>query len=77
MTRIAVATRPRTYPFRRNAFRVRVWKANKPKWDYRDDPGGTGWEIAREAAACPDCASTRAEAGMASIARDPPSVGAA
>jgi hypothetical protein len=51
--RVVSETRPRIYPFRMKANRaVRI----KDKLVYPDDPGGTGWEIAREITVCPACA---------------------
>lgn len=51
--RVVVETRPRVYPFRKEANR-RVWK--KSKWEKTDNEGGTGFEIVREVIACPSCA---------------------
>lgn len=50
--RVTVETQPRTYPYRREANRFK----RKSKIEVRDDPGGTGQEIAREMTACPACA---------------------
>lgn len=48
--RITLATRPRQYPAR--------LKANKlGKNQYSNDPGGEGYETAREIIACPECAA--------------------
>lgn len=60
-TKVVLATRLRTYPFRLNAHPrgrhgVRRWAA---------DPGGSGYEIAKEATACPVCAA--ALSGTANI----------
>ncbi len=51
--RIVVETRPRSYPFRPRANRF----VHERKVEYRDDPGGSGYEIVREVTACPDCAA--------------------
>jgi len=51
--RVPVKTRLKTYPFRRNAFRIRDHETNKMRWV--DDPGGSGWEIVREILVCNDC----------------------
>jgi len=52
---IVVETRPRVYPFREEAQEVVVWHHGKRKIEPRDDPGGTGREIAREIRVCPPC----------------------
>ncbi|MDX2011650.1 MAG: hypothetical protein SFW67_15725 [Myxococcaceae bacterium] len=49
--RLVAARRPRQYPARKDAFQV----TKKGKWQWVDDPGGEGWEIARERAVCPRC----------------------
>ena len=53
-----VVRRPKQYPFRReaNVF-YRPDGNEKVKEHRRDDPGGEGWEIAKELLACPDCAA--------------------
>ena len=50
---IVVEKRAVTYPYRPEANRF-VKKGRERKKP--DDPGGTGFEIVREAAACPACA---------------------
>ena len=52
---VVVETRPRVYPFRRKAHRELIWREILRKWEQRDDPGGTGWEIVREIRVCPPC----------------------
>ena len=55
--RIVVARRPKQYSFRHNAnIYYRPDSNGKVKEHQSDDPGGVGWEIVREALACPDCA---------------------
>jgi hypothetical protein len=51
--RIPVEFRLRHYPPKARANRV----VSDNKVHYVDDPGGTGYEIAREVTACPDCAA--------------------
>jgi hypothetical protein len=63
--RRVVETRDRQYPFRPKANRFK----RKPRPDdperkkgrirYRDDPGGSGREIVREALLCPACGAGR------------------
>jgi hypothetical protein len=62
--RRVVETRERQYPFRLKANRFKRKprpdepKGKKGRVKYRDDPGGSGREIVRELALCPDCAAT-------------------
>jgi hypothetical protein len=55
--RVVVATREKSYVTREKIYPPRkdATGENKKKW--RKDPGGNGREIAREARACPRCAS--------------------
>ena len=55
---VVVQTRPRSYPFRRDAHRVprRPGDKGTGKWRWFDDDGGEGAEIVREIGVCPDCA---------------------
>ncbi|MBI1918419.1 MAG: hypothetical protein HYS12_27325 [Planctomycetes bacterium] len=56
--RLVLATRPRKYPFRRDAnCIVRLNEKGKRKEKFIDDPGGAGYESAREVLACPACAA--------------------
>ena len=50
---VVIETRARNYPARHKANKVR----RKKKPEYREDPGGRGWEIVREVQACASCAS--------------------
>ena len=56
--RLVLESRPRSYPFRREAHAYRDKRSGTRK--LKDDPGGTGWEIAREALVCSACAAARA-----------------
>ena len=60
---VTVETRPAEYPSRPKAQRLRVGR----KLRVADDPGGAGYEIAKEARACMKCAhdyeAMRAAAG--------------
>ncbi|WP_157469507.1 hypothetical protein [Gemmata sp. SH-PL17] len=57
--RVIVTRRPKQYPFRPNAnVFYRPELSGKIKEHKSNDPGGVGWEIAREAFACPTCAAT-------------------
>jgi hypothetical protein len=57
--RVVVRRRPRQYPYRPNAnVFYRPDDAGKRKEHVMPDPGGVGWEIEREALACPACAAT-------------------
>jgi hypothetical protein len=59
--RVAVRTRPRTYPYRARANRIVRADANgKVKVHWIDDPGGTGREVVREVITCAACAARRA-----------------
>ena len=56
--RVVVETRPRVYPFRLKANRLpRIDSRGRRRVLERDDPGGRGREIVREAVACPGCAA--------------------
>jgi hypothetical protein len=56
--RLVVETRPRKYPFRREANLVVRLNDNGKKKEYRiDDPGGAGRETVRELVVCPSCAA--------------------
>ena len=50
--KIAVESRPAEYPSRAKAHKMRIGR----KLKHFDDPGGAGYEIAKEALACPKCA---------------------
>lgn len=51
-TRIVLAVRPITYPYR--SFAHHRKRRGIHRWI--PDPGGTGYEIAKEVTACPSCA---------------------
>ncbi len=59
--RVTVESRPTEYPSRPKANRLRVGR----KWKQFDDPGGAGFEIAKEAVACPTCAAAHEEKRLA------------
>ena len=59
--RVVVETRATEYPSRPKANRLRVGRKGKQF----DDPGGAGFEIAKERVACPDCAKTHEEKRLA------------
>ena len=50
--RMTLETRAKSYPYRPKANRVK--EPGKPE-DWRDDPGGVGFETAREALVCSAC----------------------
>ena len=58
-TRLIVDKRQRLYPARKEVHFVPdpEKKTKKKKRKKKNDPGGTGWEIAREVIACPAYAS--------------------
>jgi hypothetical protein len=65
-TLVVLQTRRVHYPDRQNANRAPNKRSGKrkayfvphdPHHDPRDDPGGHGYEIVKEARACPDCAA--------------------
>lgn len=66
--RIVLETRPAEYPSRPKAHTQRVGR----KLKHFDDPGGAGYEIAKEGLACKNCAERhereRAEAEAAEAA---------
>ena len=51
--RVTTETRPTEYPSRPKANKLRIGRKAK----HFDDPGGAGYEIAKEAVACPRCAA--------------------
>jgi hypothetical protein len=51
--RVVIETRAAEYPSRPKAQHHRVGR----KMKFADDPGGAGYEIARESVACPACAA--------------------
>ena len=56
--RVVVRRRPKPYPYRSQANIIyRPDPRGKMKAHAIDDPGGVGWEIAREVLACPKCAA--------------------
>lgn len=66
-TRVVLQTRLVQYPARHNANRLPSRKLSAARarsiprashHDPRDDPGGHGYEIVKEARACPDCAAS-------------------
>lgn len=50
--KVVTETRPTEYPSRPKAHKMRVGRKAK----FMDDSGGAGYEIAKEALACPTCA---------------------
>ncbi len=54
--RVVVQARPAEYPSRAKAHRHRVGR----KLKHSDDPGGAGYEIAKEVIACRSCADEHA-----------------
>jgi hypothetical protein len=58
---VTVESRATEYPSRPKANRLRVGR----KWKQFDDPGGAGFEIAKEAVACPVCADAHEEKRLA------------
>jgi hypothetical protein len=53
-SKVVIERRPTEYPSRGKAQRQRTGRKAK----LQDDPGGAGYEIAKEALACPACAET-------------------
>ena len=51
-SKVVTERRPTEYPSRSKAQRARSGRRSK----YQDDPGGAGYEIAKEAIACATCA---------------------
>ncbi|MEM9073598.1 MAG: hypothetical protein AAGE52_34220 [Myxococcota bacterium] len=68
--KVTTDSRPTEYPSRPKAHSMRVGRKAKTF----DDPGGAGYEIAKEAKACPKCAedflAKQAEAEAAGIYAD-------
>lgn len=62
--KVVMERRPTEYPSRSKAQRSRTGRRSK----FHDDPGGAGYEIAREAIACSSCAETQAEKEAAEVA---------
>ena len=60
-TLVVVETRPRRYPYRPEAHRLRRRPGDGGKGLYKllDDEGGEGYEIVKEMALCPACAQGR------------------
>ena len=52
-SKVVTERRPTEYPSRGKAQRMRVGRKTKQQ----DDPGGAGYEIAKEAVACATCAA--------------------
>lgn len=61
--KVVTERRPTEYPSRSKAQRSRSGRRSK----FHDDPGGAGYEIAREAIACPSCAEAQVEKEAAEI----------
>ncbi|MEO0321416.1 MAG: hypothetical protein AAF447_00525 [Myxococcota bacterium] len=53
VVKVTTESRPTEYPSRPKANRLRIGRKMKSF----DDPGGAGYEIAKEADACPACAA--------------------
>jgi hypothetical protein len=51
-TKVVIERRPTEYPSRSKAQRTRAGRRAK----FQDDPGGAGYEIAKEAIVCATCA---------------------
>jgi hypothetical protein len=60
---VVTERRPTEYPSRSKAQRARSGRRSK----YQDDPGGAGYEIAKEAIVCPACAQEYAAKEAASF----------
>lgn len=71
-TKVIVETRATEYPSRPKAHSMRVGRKGKTF----DDPGGAGYEIAKEVLSCPTCAAEflakQVEAEAAGIFSDTP-----
>ena len=52
-SKVVTERRPTEYPSRSKAQRARSGRRSK----YQDDPGGAGYEIAKEVVSCPTCAA--------------------
>jgi rubredoxin len=52
-TKVVLERRPTEYPSRGKAQKARTGRRSK----LQDDPGGAGYEIAKEAMVCPTCAA--------------------
>ena len=59
--RIVLKGRTKKYPFRSKANIVSgsLTKKKNSKKEFRDDPGGEGYETEKEAIVCPECAAKR------------------
>jgi hypothetical protein len=58
--KVVVERRAKRYPMREGVFRVvEHSKEGRKRVVLKDDPGGEGFEIVREAIACPRCAAER------------------
>jgi hypothetical protein len=55
--RLVAESRPVVYPYRAKAIPMVVKRDGKRKRVRLADPGGVGWQIARERRACPECAA--------------------
>ncbi|MGB5811883.1 MAG: hypothetical protein WBG86_15195 [Polyangiales bacterium] len=55
-TKVVTESRPAEYPSRSKAQRARTGRRSK----FHDDPGGAGYQIAKEAMACASCAEEQA-----------------
>lgn len=51
-TKVVLERRPAEYPSRSKAQKARTGRRSK----FQDDPGGAGYEIAKEVIVCPVCA---------------------
>ncbi|MEM7137674.1 MAG: hypothetical protein AAF500_13915 [Myxococcota bacterium] len=63
-TKVVTERRPTEYPSRSKAQRSRAGRRSK----FHDDPGGAGYEIAREAMTCATCAEEQLAKEAAEIA---------
>jgi hypothetical protein len=70
--RLVAEARPAAYPRREKAHR----EFSRDRWRHvgrkLHDPGGVGWEIAREVRACPECAAAARGASALLAAHPPP-----
>ena len=65
--KVVVLNRPTEYPSRAKAQRMRIGRKTK----HQDDPGGAGYEIAKEAVACSTCAEQHR---ASTLAEEPESI---
>ena len=68
--KVILQTRRATYPHHQKVNACWKWIGDRRRFVRTDDPGGVGWECAREALVCESCAKKLKSNGLESLPSD-------